>query len=77
LDLATNQSNSSVWWLVVDHPARDGVERCQDWVLRTVISLEAEEIIPAGTSEQIGSLVGQSANRVAGVVGDKCIQATD
>jgi hypothetical protein len=63
--------------IISEEPApRDGVERCQDWVLRAVISLEAEEIVPAGTSERIGNLVGQSANNVAGVVGDKWIEAT-
>lgn len=47
----------------------DGVERCQDWVLRVVIALEAEEIIHLGTSDWISGLVGQSAAEVERAVG--------
>jgi hypothetical protein len=55
--------------LIREEPApRDGVERCQDWVLRAIISLEAEEIVPAGTSEWISGLVGRPAENVAHTV---------
>lgn len=64
--------------IIGEEPAPgNGVERCQDWVLRTVISLEAEEVVPAGTSERIGGLVGQSADYVAGVSGDEWIASGD
>lgn len=49
-------------------PPRDGVERCQDWVLRALISLEAEEIVPGGTAEAVSRLVGQPAAAVAQAV---------
>ena len=52
-------------------PPRDGVERCQDWVLRAVISLEAEEVVPPGTSADIETLVGKAAAIVAEQVGDR------
>ncbi|KAF2765510.1 hypothetical protein EJ03DRAFT_207092 [Teratosphaeria nubilosa] len=55
--------------LISEEPTpRDGVERCQDWVLRAVISLEAEEIVPPGTSDWVSGLVGQSADSVAQAV---------
>lgn len=55
--------------IISEEPApRDGVERCQDWVLRAMISLEAEEIVPAGTSHWISDLIGQSAENVARMV---------
>ncbi|KAF2171472.1 hypothetical protein M409DRAFT_18589 [Zasmidium cellare ATCC 36951] len=55
--------------LISEEPApRDGVERCQDWVLRAMISLEAEEIVPAGTSEWVSRLIGHSAEEVARAV---------
>jgi hypothetical protein len=50
---------------------KDGVERCQDWVLRTIISLEAEELVPPGTSAWIERLVGQSAQVLARSVGER------
>lgn len=35
--------------IIREEPApMDGVERCQDWVLRATISLEAEKIVPPG-----------------------------
>ncbi|EME88845.1 uncharacterized protein MYCFIDRAFT_126477, partial [Pseudocercospora fijiensis CIRAD86] len=60
--------------LISEEPApRDGVERCQDWVLRAMITLEAEEIVPAGTSHWVSGLVGQPANSVARAVGERWI----
>jgi hypothetical protein len=55
-------------------PPRDGVERCQDWVLRAIISLEAEEVVPPGTSADIEMLVGKAATAVAEQVGDRWIK---
>jgi hypothetical protein len=53
---------------------KDGVEKCQDWVLRAIISLEAEEIVPPGTSEWIGTLVGQAATTVAQAAGNRWVR---
>ena len=52
---------------------RDGLERCQDWVLRTIISLEAEEIVPPGASAEIETLIGKTATAVAQQVGERWI----
>lgn len=58
--------------IISTEPApRDGVERCQDWILRAVISLEAEEIVPPGTADFISRLVGQPAAVVARAVGER------
>ena len=53
---------------------RDGRERCQDWVLRAIISLESEEIVPPGTSADIELLIGKAATAVAEQVGDRWIK---
>ncbi len=50
---------------------KDGTERCQDWVLRTIISLEAEELVPPGTSASIEKLAGKSAKVLAQSVGQR------
>lgn len=58
--------------IIREEPApRDGVERCQDWVLRATISLEAEEIVSPGTSTWIESLVGKTATTVAQIAGSR------
>ena len=58
--------------IISQEPApTDGVERCRDWVLRTVISLEAEELIPPGSSDWISRLVGESAQLVAQATGSR------
>jgi hypothetical protein len=49
----------------------DGSERCQDWVLRTIISLEAEELVPPGTATWIEGLVGKSDEALAQAVGQR------
>lgn len=60
--------------VIREEPApRDGIERCQDWVLRAIISLEAEEIIPSGTSAWIETLVGQPATTVAQAAGSRWV----
>ncbi|KAF2214176.1 hypothetical protein CERZMDRAFT_38615 [Cercospora zeae-maydis SCOH1-5] len=64
--------------IISGEPApRDGVERCQDWVLRAVISLEAEEIVAPGTSNMISSLVGKPARVVAQAVGRRWTKTTE
>lgn len=58
--------------IIREEPApRDGVERCQDWILRAAISLEAEELVPPGTSEGIETLIGKAATTVAEKVGNR------
>ena len=47
----------------------DGIERCQDWVLRAVISLEADELVEPGTSAEIAGLVGLPAAAVVRALG--------
>jgi hypothetical protein len=60
--------------IIREEPApKDGVERCQDWVLRTIISLEAEEIVPPGASAGIEELVGETAAAVAQQVDERWI----
>jgi hypothetical protein len=65
--------------IIREEPApRDGVERCQDWVLRTIISLEAEELLAPGASAEIESLIGKPATTVAQQVSERWIAtATD
>ena len=61
--------------IIREEPApRDGVERCQDWVLRTIISLEAEEVVPPGTSADLERLIGKTATTVAEQVGVRWIK---
>ncbi|KAF7191964.1 hypothetical protein HII31_06609 [Pseudocercospora fuligena] len=70
-ELAQGSAGKAVQ-LISEEPApADGVERCQDWVLRATISLEAEEIVPAGTSDWIAGLVGQPADSVARAVSER------
>jgi hypothetical protein len=47
----------------------DGKRRCQDWTLEVLIGLEAEELIPAGTSATWGELVGKPVADVAAALG--------
>jgi hypothetical protein len=52
-------------------PPRDGIERCQDWAVRAIVSLEAEEVVPPGASAGIEMLIGKVATAVAEQVGDR------
>jgi len=52
-----------------ESPPADGIERCQDWILRAVISLEADELVEPGTSAEIAGLVGLPAAAVARALG--------
>lgn len=65
--------------IIREEPApKDGIERCQDWALRTVISLEAEEVVPPGASAEIETLIGRTATAVAQQVGGRWVDtATD
>lgn len=58
--------------VIKSEPApRDGTRKCQDWVFSTLISLEVEELIPAGTSEFWQGMVGRTARDVAGSIGSE------
>jgi len=57
--------------IICNEPApRNGRDRCQDWIVNCLIGLEAEEVVPAGTAERIGDLVGKTASMVAHAVGE-------
>jgi hypothetical protein len=72
--LTREQARQAAKIIREEPPPRDGVERCQDWVLRAIISLEAEEDVPPGTSADIETLVGKAATAVAEQVGDRWIR---
>jgi hypothetical protein len=72
--LTQEQARQAAKLIREEPPPRDGVERCQDWVLRAIISLEAEEVVPPGTSADIETLVGKAATAVAEQVGDRWIK---
>lgn len=58
--------------VIKSEPApRDGTRKCQDWVFSTLISLEVEELIPAGTSEFWQGMIGRTARDVAGSIGSE------
>lgn len=72
--LTKEQVQQAVKVIREESAPRDGVERCQDWVLRAIISLEAEEIVPSGTSAWIETLVGQAATTVAQAAGGRWVR---
>lgn len=73
--LSSEQARQAVKIISEEPAPKDGVERCQDWVLRAVISLEAEEIVAAGTALWVSGLVGKAAGEVARAAGEKWISA--
>jgi hypothetical protein len=54
-------------------PPRNGRDRCQGWTMSCIIALVAEELVPPGTSEWVGGLVGKSATKLAQSVGGKWV----
>lgn len=50
---------------------RNGKDRCQDWCYNCIIGLEVEELVPAGTSHWIHSLLGLPAKTLAQRVGTR------
>ena len=50
-------------------------DRCQDWILSCIISLEVEEIVPEGTAQWIGSLIGLPSAELAERVDKRWIPA--
>ncbi|EUC39847.1 hypothetical protein COCMIDRAFT_41726 [Bipolaris oryzae ATCC 44560] len=58
--------------IISKEPApRNNKDRCQDWTLDCVIALEAEELLPAGTSGWIEGIVGKPSKDVAAAVGGR------
>lgn len=58
--------------IVSKEPApRNGRDRCQDWVLSCVIAMEAEDLVPGGTSQLVSDLVGRPAVEVATALGSR------
>ncbi|KAF2754645.1 hypothetical protein EJ05DRAFT_147311 [Pseudovirgaria hyperparasitica] len=54
-------------------PPRNGKDRCQDWTLNCIVGLEADELIPDGTSAWVDGLVGKSATELAQALGGRWI----
>ena len=50
-------------------------DRCQDWILSCIISLEVEEIVPEGTAQWIEPFVGLPSAVLAERVGKRWIPA--
>lgn len=61
--------------ICAEPPPRDGQKRCQDWVLDVIVSLEVEELVDAGLSNQVQGLVGKSAKDLAAAVGSAWVPA--
>lgn len=58
--------------IISKEPApRNGRDRCQDWTVNCIIALEAEELVPPGTSEWVSGLVGKTATNLAQSVGGR------
>ncbi|KAF1977742.1 hypothetical protein BU23DRAFT_371282, partial [Bimuria novae-zelandiae CBS 107.79] len=58
--------------IISDEPApRNNKDRCQDWTLECVIALEAEELLPAGTSNWVQGFVGKPSKDVAAAAGGR------
>lgn len=73
--ITENQRQAAKLIIKAEPPPRDGKRKCQDWVLDTVVTLEVEELVEAGTAERIGSFVGKPAAEIAEMVGEDWIAA--
>jgi hypothetical protein len=73
-DLTPKQRQDAIAIIKKEDAPRDGKKRCQDWVFDTLISLEAEELVPSGTSEFWKGMVGKPARVVAQACGTKWIR---
>lgn len=70
-DLTPKQRLDAIEIITKEPAPRDGKRRCQDWVFDTLISLEAGELLPSGTSEFWKGMVGKPAREVAQACGAK------
>lgn len=52
-------------------------DNSQNWVVDVLISLEVEELVPAGTAEMVGGWIGRSAEEVRIAAGDQWIGRDD
>lgn len=63
-DLDSIQRRKAIEVIEAETAPRDGKRRCQDWVCAALVSLEVEELVPAGTAEVWLGLVGRSEKEV-------------
>ena len=59
--MLTNEQRVRVIDVLQSEPAPVGRGNCQDWCVNALIALEAEELVPPGTSSLWSSLVGKPA----------------
>ncbi|KAF2708721.1 hypothetical protein K504DRAFT_467956 [Pleomassaria siparia CBS 279.74] len=71
--LTASQRVQAISIISKEPPPRNGRDRCQDWTMNCLIALEAEDLVPPGTSEWINGLVGRSATGLAQAVGGRWI----
>ncbi|KAK7532517.1 hypothetical protein IWX49DRAFT_327951 [Phyllosticta citricarpa] len=69
-ELTPEQSPRAAAIISDEQAPNNGKDKCQEWIVNCIISLEAEEVVPPGTSEWIGDLVGLSAGDLKGRVGE-------
>ncbi|MCJ1343280.1 hypothetical protein MMC31_001473 [Peltigera leucophlebia] len=53
----------------------DGKSRCQDWVFEVFLGLEAEGLIPAGSSQRCKDRIGKSADDLAASLGAEWVKS--
>lgn len=63
-DLDSRQRQQAIEVIKAEKAPTDGKRRCQDWVFDTLISLEAEELVPPRTSEFWKQMVEKPAKEV-------------
>ncbi|KAF1842846.1 uncharacterized protein K460DRAFT_314534 [Cucurbitaria berberidis CBS 394.84] len=74
-DINPSRYNQVVQIISGEPAPRNNQDRCQDWILDCVIALEAEELLPAATSQWVANLVGKPSKGVVNLVGDRWIPA--
>jgi hypothetical protein len=68
-NLTPQQRQKAIEVIKAEKAPTDGKRRCQDWVFDTLLSLEAEELVPSGTSALWQRMVGKPASEVQLAVG--------
>jgi hypothetical protein len=69
--LSANQYSQATSVIGKEAPPRNGRDRCRDWTMNCIIALEAEELVPPGTSEWVSRFVGKLATELARSLGDR------
>ncbi|KAL4887122.1 hypothetical protein BJY04DRAFT_177358 [Aspergillus karnatakaensis] len=69
IDLTAEQRRQVVSIIRAEPAPRDGMRRCQEWMVDTLVSLEVEELVPDGTAEFWSGLVGKRADEVRRAAG--------